>query len=558
MRNIDAACGADPDTLLALALMASGDIRRQETFDRIKKHVHVFIKQLQPRMDRKSTGYGKGEILLSAMHSHFLKGGKDDGGSELISGYDSEQSKVSTIFKTGRFNCISSAILYMILARYFDLTVQGVVTTEHAFIQIVADGGRIIEVETTSKSGYGLVHDRTFFKERFTRFSESRNLSVPTYEDYLKRRVVLPYILISENMNHQHTAPARMDKKTRQRLDEFRGNIDVVSASAQLARLDAYYSGCFDLYYHRDRGDIDRMLKVVSPVIQHIKNRPWINDTQFEDVAAVWSRISAVHLILGRLLQSERSFDSAEHHFYKAVQWSHTPKQKRKAQQSLHELKAYRAFKNNKLETAIKDYQYLIAIIGDSDPDQAQKAKEGIAAARWNMGNIAQSKGDWKTAAKHYAAIEKWSGDERMLKEAKSAQAGSYAMYHYDRRQWAKAIHYFKVQLSNQEQEDAGMVRNNIGAAYIHWGNDLFRANAYEKALYKYEAALKMIEPDKKRAVYINIAGTYRNLAVPLLNKRQTAEALDILKSGITRFPGCIECQDEFRRIDKKVKRYFR
>lgn len=558
LRNIDAARGGDPDALLALSLMASGDIRNQQNYDRIKKHVHAFVEQIRPRIDRTSTGYGKGEILLNAMHAHFFKGGKDDAGSELISGYDSEQSKVSTIFETGRFNCISSAILYMILARYFDLSVQGVVTTEHAFIQIIADGGRIIEVETTSKNGYGLVHDKTFFKESFTRFSESRNLSVPAYEDYLKRRVVLPYILITENMNHQHTAPARMDKDTRQRLDEFMGFVDLVSASAQLARLDAYYNGCFELFYHRTRGDIDKMRSVLTPVIRHIKKRPWINDTQRKDVAAIWTRIAAVHLILGRLLQSESAYDSAQQHFTKAVQWAPTPKLKRKAQKNLHELKAYRAFKNNKLETAIKDYQYLIAVIGDSDPHQTQKAKEGIAAARWNMGNIAQRKRKWKTAANHYAAIEKWSRDAHMLQNAKAARAGSNAMYHFERRQWADAIRFFKVELSNQDRDARDVVRNNIGAAYVHWGNELFTGNAYKQALDKYEAALEMVTQDKKRAVYLNIAGTYHNLAVPLLRKRRTAEALDILKSGVKRFPQCNECQNELNKQKRKVKRFFR
>lgn len=279
LRNVDAARTGDPDALLALALMASGDIRNQQTYDRIRKSVHAFIEQIQARIDRKSSGYAKGKILLNAMHATFFKGGKDEAESELIRGYDSEQSKVSTIFKTGRFNCISSAILYMILARYIDLSVQGVVTTEHAFIQIIADGGRISEVETTSKSGYGLVHDKKFFKESFTNFSESRNLSVPAYEDYLKRRVVLPYILITENMNHQHTAAARMDSDTRQRLDEFMGYIDVVSASAQLARLNAYYSGCVQLFNHRNRGDIEKMRSVLPPVIRHLKNRQWISET---------------------------------------------------------------------------------------------------------------------------------------------------------------------------------------------------------------------------------------------------------------------------------------
>ena len=51
------------------------------------------------------------------------------------------------------YNCVSSAVLYMLAVRDLGIEVEGVRTSDHAFINVVI-GGRSIDVETTNPYGF--------------------------------------------------------------------------------------------------------------------------------------------------------------------------------------------------------------------------------------------------------------------------------------------------------------------------------------------------------------------------------------------------------------------
>jgi tetratricopeptide (TPR) repeat protein len=555
LRNADAARVGEPNTLLALALIASGDTREQRTYDRIRNRIHAFIQQNLTSIEHRSSIYAKGETLLHAAHAAFFAGGKNGQGQELIGGYDSDQSKVSTVIENGKFNCISSAIFYAILARYFNLTVQGVMTTQHAFIQIQAEDGQFIEVETTSKKGYGLVHDRKFFEQNLVRFSLSRDLSVPTYEEYLKRRVVSPFRLITENMNHQHTTSARMSTRARYRLYEIRGYLDPESVSAQLNRLKALHNGCIELFKHKDQTQIEKMVQVLEPVLRHVKNRPWIKQTQNRDVALVRKSIGHLHAMLGQLRLAGKSYDAARQHFSEGLRWSDTKDLNAKNQTGLYKTMAYQAFHNHQWKAAIQGYQKLLKSITDTNQAQAWRIKKNIAAAYWNWANEADQKKDWTIAAKRYASIANWTQDADTLRRAESAGKRSTAMYYFDHQKWAEAIQHFNQALSVPDPDNAEVIRENIGAAYINWGNALFNRQTYGPALDKYEAALEKVQTPKQQLIYKNIAAAYHNMTVPLLKKKQVGQAAAILETGVKRFPDCAPCRKEAVHLRRQAQK---
>jgi hypothetical protein len=60
---------------------------------------------------------------------------------------------VDTTLETGVYNCVSSAVLYMILARSVGLSVGGVRTTDHAFTSVLVNGQQV-DVETTNPFGF--------------------------------------------------------------------------------------------------------------------------------------------------------------------------------------------------------------------------------------------------------------------------------------------------------------------------------------------------------------------------------------------------------------------
>jgi hypothetical protein len=77
--------------------------------------------------------------------------------------YDAAQSRYSAIFTEGRYNCISSTVLYIVLAKCFGLKVSGVAMPSHTFVQLETQQSPV-EVENTSMhSGFDLVHYRAFY-----------------------------------------------------------------------------------------------------------------------------------------------------------------------------------------------------------------------------------------------------------------------------------------------------------------------------------------------------------------------------------------------------------
>jgi hypothetical protein len=71
----------------------------------------------------------------------------------LFTGYSVTQTRVDTALQTGIYNCVSSAVLYLVVARSVGLSVSGVRTPDHAFCAVMVDG-QAVDVETTSPLGY--------------------------------------------------------------------------------------------------------------------------------------------------------------------------------------------------------------------------------------------------------------------------------------------------------------------------------------------------------------------------------------------------------------------
>jgi hypothetical protein len=67
--------------------------------------------------------------------------------------YRGEATTLDGILDTGRFNCVSSAVLYLLAARSLGLEAGGVRTSDHAFATVLV-GGRSVDVETTNPFGF--------------------------------------------------------------------------------------------------------------------------------------------------------------------------------------------------------------------------------------------------------------------------------------------------------------------------------------------------------------------------------------------------------------------
>ena len=106
--------------------------------------------------------------------------------------YEENATTLIDILDTGTYNCVSSAVLYLLVLKNMGVQANGVDTPDHAFVIVDIDG-RKIDVETTNRHGFDPGSKKDFTDEfgRITGFSY-----VPPGE-YAKREIIGQKALIS-------------------------------------------------------------------------------------------------------------------------------------------------------------------------------------------------------------------------------------------------------------------------------------------------------------------------------------------------------------------------
>lgn len=117
------------------------------------KRLDAIVAEAKKAVAGYSTDYAKGDALLVFMHR------------QVLTRYSDTQTRLDTLLRTGEFNCVSSAVLYMILGRAVGLNVEAVYTPDHAFCTVRAKG-RLIDVETTNQYGFD-PGTKTKFRDAF-------------------------------------------------------------------------------------------------------------------------------------------------------------------------------------------------------------------------------------------------------------------------------------------------------------------------------------------------------------------------------------------------------
>ena len=127
-----------------------------------------------------ATDLAKGEFILEYMHKN------------LLTSYSLYQSGIDTLLATGRYNCVSSAVLYMVLCKSAGLDVSGVITRDHAFA-LIHSGAESVDVETTNPYGFDPGNRREFHDE----FGRLTGFAYVPARNYRDRQTIGPVELIS-------------------------------------------------------------------------------------------------------------------------------------------------------------------------------------------------------------------------------------------------------------------------------------------------------------------------------------------------------------------------
>jgi tetratricopeptide (TPR) repeat protein len=173
-------------------------------------------------------------------------------------------------------------MLFTTLAASFGMPARGVVVPTHAFVELGPPGGKILEVETTSDTGFDLVHDERFYREAAATWSSSRGLAPVTLAQYRERRILAPYQLMAHGMRNQSSYA---EGKERDRLVEIAAFTDAESVELQRDRLQVYVNEAITLHEKEAARTTVKLFDCVQPAIQAIASK-WATDSKTSELAA--------------------------------------------------------------------------------------------------------------------------------------------------------------------------------------------------------------------------------------------------------------------------------
>lgn len=130
---------AGPETLLATGILFSGATASRA--QRAAELAELALADAREIALAHVDPYERGQAILDYLHSAWLRR------------YVETDTTLDAALIDGRYNCVSSSVLYLALAGAAGLQARGVVTPDHAFCAILA-GDRWVDVETTNRHGF--------------------------------------------------------------------------------------------------------------------------------------------------------------------------------------------------------------------------------------------------------------------------------------------------------------------------------------------------------------------------------------------------------------------
>jgi len=171
--------------LAEIGLWASGLDPAGGAFSANLERIRTLTAALVNSPDLPSRTKEKADFILGFLHQNILRS------------YSVYQTRIDTSLENGVYNCVSSAVLYIILCEAAGIRTSAVVTREHAFV-IVHINGEEIDVETTNRFGFE-PGNRREFHDQFGRIGFTY---VPV-QNYRDRQAITKTELVSLILNNR-------------------------------------------------------------------------------------------------------------------------------------------------------------------------------------------------------------------------------------------------------------------------------------------------------------------------------------------------------------------
>ncbi|MEI6875289.1 MAG: hypothetical protein WCL50_09195, partial [Spirochaetota bacterium] len=165
--------------LIEAALLVSGT--RPEELDARRTSLAAIVHATSRKANSSGSDAARAEAALDALY---------EGG--ILRGYSANATTLMDIMDRGAYNCVSSALLYLLVLRDMEMTCVGVKTSDHAFC-LVRLAGRDIDVETTNHFGF----DPGTKKDFTDAFGKATGYNYVPPGSYRKREIIGERALLS-------------------------------------------------------------------------------------------------------------------------------------------------------------------------------------------------------------------------------------------------------------------------------------------------------------------------------------------------------------------------
>lgn len=448
LAKINRARRGDPDTLLAFYVLAAGDKRHWEDYNYYRNRIRQWLDNLPAAIRDAEDPEQQAAQLLQAMHGEFFIDGDNHGNNPDNNpnpGYSLDQTQITRLFDSGYYNCISSALLYMVLAHQLGLEVNGVLMPSHAFVELVLPGGKRIDIETTSLNGFDIQHTEEFYQRESDWFTE-RGLAPPGYRDYLNRKIISPFQLGLEDMWSQHSRPGSLPYLDRSRLAEIRSHLQPDSEDSQINRL---------IFYHREFGELEPQRDFASLSRLYQKIQPWLNSLDY------FPSNSAEFLSLRTAVN---------------VEW------------------AYTLVHTGELEQGMRLARSARRDLEDRFPER-DALEKNIYLVLNEYARRKQSDNQFDAARLAYHSLEYDCVRHPLCAEGLVGLYAGWGQFFWEQQDWQNTIAVYQDYLTiDPEVPRADTINSNMEAAYLNWAGEELNTGEWETALNIYRTCQLAIE----------------------------------------------------------------
>jgi hypothetical protein len=285
--------------LAEISLWASGvDPYAEVTINKAKTTYMAVLESLVEELSGTVQGTGaaqggdteKAEAVLRFMYEKTLKR------------YSLNQTQLDVLLSAGTYNCVSSAVFYLILGTSVGLDIKGVVTRDHAFIT-VETGGDLIDIETTNKFGFNPGSKKEFTDD----FGKTTGFAYVPPGNYRNRAQVSPIELVSLIISNRiamlesrkrfnDALPLAIDRAVL--LENRKNPVDSPLFSDPAAdRMDRIFNVAGTLLNSRKEEDVLAFVDYAMPV--------YPDDSRWEEI-----QYNAVNNIIAKYLRSNKVEDA--------------------------------------------------------------------------------------------------------------------------------------------------------------------------------------------------------------------------------------------------------